>query len=93
MQVAVETITADEASSRGIFDWPVSRRGVSRYAWHYDATEVCYLTAGRARIETEDGTIEIEDGDLVTLPSGLDCTWDIREPVAKHYLVCNGTHP
>jgi len=24
-------------------------------------------------------------GDLVTFPRGLSCTWDIRNPVKKHY--------
>jgi len=87
MQIAVESISPDEASARGILGWPVSRRGIARYSWHYDSTEVCYLVGGRARIETEDGNVEVEGGDLVTLPAGLDCTWDIREPLAKHYRV------
>ncbi len=87
VQVAVEIISPQEAEERGILEWPVSRRGVSRYAWHYDATEVCYIAEGRARIETEDGSIEVEKGDLVTLPAGLECAWIIREPMAKHYLI------
>jgi uncharacterized protein len=85
MQIVVETLSPDEANERGILAWPVSRRGVSRYAWHYDTTETCYLVSGLARIETEDGNVEVEAGDLVTLPAGLDCVWDIREPIAKHY--------
>ncbi|MFP3875020.1 MAG: cupin domain-containing protein, partial [Thiohalophilus sp.] len=24
-------------------------------------------------------------GDLVTFPAGMSCTWEIREPVKKHY--------
>jgi uncharacterized cupin superfamily protein len=87
MQVIVESISPDDANERGILAWPVSRRGVSRYSWRYDATEVCYLVTGQARIETEDGNVEVESGDLITLPAGLECTWDIREPIAKHYRV------
>jgi uncharacterized protein len=87
MQIVVESISPDDAHQRGILDWPVSKRGVSRYSWHYDSAEICYLVSGAARIETEDGNVEIEVGDLVTLPAGLDCVWDIREPVAKHYQI------
>lgn len=90
MQVSVESISPDEARARGILQWPVSKRRVSRYSWHYDATEVCYLVSGQARIETEDGNVEVESGDLVTLPAGLDCVWDVREPLAKHYRVESG---
>lgn len=90
MQIVVETISPDEARERGILEWPVSRREVSRFTWHYDATEICYLVAGHARIETEDGNVEVETGDLVSLPAGLDCTWDIRELLVKHYLVETG---
>ena len=89
MQVVVESVSSGEANRRGILGWPVSRRGVSRFSWRYDSTEVCYLVDGHARIETEDGSIEVESGDLVTLPAGLECTWDIREPLAKHYQVGN----
>lgn len=91
MLITVETISARDADDRGITLWPVSRRGARRFRWHYDATEICYLASGRAMVETEDGTVEIERGDLVTLPSGLDCVWVIREPIVKHYRIVNGT--
>lgn len=91
MQIAVESISPDDAHDRGILAWPVSRRGVSRFTWHYDSTEYCYLVGGEARIETEDGNVEVESGDLVTLPAGLDCVWDVREPIVKHYRVDQGS--
>jgi hypothetical protein len=87
MTIQTETIGSDEAEKRGILSWPKSERGVSRFAWHYDATEVAYIEQGSARIETEDGNIEIEAGDLVTLPAGLECTWTIREPLIKRYQI------
>ena len=87
MQVTVETIEAEEAEARGVLEWPVSTRAVSRYPWHYDATEICYIAEGRARIETEDGNVEVEKGDLVTLPAGLKCAWVIQERVVKRYRI------
>jgi len=87
MRITSETIGAEEAQRRGVFDWPTSARLVSRYNWHYDAPETAYIEAGSARIETEDGNIEVEAGDLVTLPEDLDCTWIIREPIKKRYQI------
>ncbi|MFP4378749.1 MAG: cupin domain-containing protein [Spirochaetales bacterium] len=87
MTIQTETIGTDEAERRGILEWPRSERSVARFSWHYDATEVAYIEQGSARIETEDGNIEIESGDLVTLPAGLDCTWVIRETLIKRYKI------
>ncbi len=85
MQISVVALDSNTAREKGYFDWPTWERGVSRFAWHYDSVETCYLTQGKAVIETEDGNVEIEAGDFVTFPAGLDCVWDIREPVGKHY--------
>jgi hypothetical protein len=90
MRIHSESIGNSEAQRRGILEWPVSKREESRFAWHYDATEVAYVEQGSARIETEDGNIEIETGDLVTLPAELDCTWVIREPFVKRYRIISG---
>ena len=26
------------------------------------------------------------EGDLVTFPLGMECVWQVRKPVRKHYL-------
>ena len=85
MQVKVESLSMKDAEARGITAWPTWERGVSRFHWHYETTEECYVISGRARIETEDGNIEIEQHDFVSLPAGLDCVWDIQEPISKYY--------
>jgi uncharacterized cupin superfamily protein len=37
-------------------------------------------------VETPDGKkVEIGKGDFVTFPKGLDCVWDVKEPIRKHY--------
>jgi len=87
MRIEIESIGESEARRRGIFGWPSSTRPVSRYTWHYDAQETAYIEAGNARIETEDGNVEVEQGDLIILPSDLDCTWVIREPLTKRYQI------
>lgn len=85
MQISVVAMDSESAGSKGYLDWPTWERGVSRFPWHYDTIETCYIVRGRAVIETEDGKVEIEPGDLVTFPKGLDCVWNIREPLGKHY--------
>ena len=76
----------EELGKRGVASWPVWEKEVSRFDWHYDETEECYLLEGRVVVETEDGEkVEFGRGDFVTFPRGLSCTWDVKEPVKKHY--------
>jgi hypothetical protein len=30
--------------------------------------------------------VTVGEGDLVTFPEGMECTWKVREPVRKHWL-------
>ena len=83
--VKVEKLSKDILEDRGVFDWPIWRKGVSRFDWSYDTQEQCYFLEGRVTIETPDGKVEIKKGDFVTFPQGLKCVWNIHEPVKKHY--------
>lgn len=85
MQVKVERLSAQEATKRGVRDWPVWEKERSRFPWHYDQTEECYVLEGKVIVETEDGNVEFGAGAFVTFPKGLDCVWDIRKAVRKHY--------
>lgn len=87
MQIKVESLGDEAIERRGIRSWPIWERGVSRFSWKYDESEFCYLIEGQVRIETADGNIEVEAGDFVTFPAGLECTWDILKPVRKHYTL------
>jgi uncharacterized cupin superfamily protein len=72
--------------ARGVFTWPIWEKAVSRFDWHYDAAESCYLLAGEVIVTPAGGApVHIRTGDYVTFPAGLDCVWDIRVPVRKHY--------
>jgi hypothetical protein len=66
--------------------WPIWSKEVSVFPWSYDSTETCYLLAGEAIVTPDGGEpVQIGQGDLVTFPIGMACTWDIRRPVKKHY--------
>lgn len=70
----------------GVKRWPVWEKEVSVFPWHYDSTEICYLLEGEVVVTPQDGEpTRFGKGDLVTLREGLSCTWDIRQPVKKHY--------
>lgn len=85
MQVKVERLSREEANARGVRDWPIWEKDRSRFPWHYAQTEECYLLDGKVIVETEDGNVQFGAGDFVTFPKGLDCVWDIRKDVRKHY--------
>jgi uncharacterized cupin superfamily protein len=86
MKIDIQKPDKQDLEKRGVLSWPIWEKEVSRFDWHYDSIEECYLLAGRVVVETEDGgKVEFGKGDLVTFPRGLSCVWDIREPVRKHY--------
>jgi len=85
MEIKVEKPTQQFLEDRKVSSWGIWEKEVSRFDWHYDATEECYLLKGKVVVETKDGKVEFGSGDFVTFPKGLSCVWDIKEPVRKHY--------
>jgi uncharacterized cupin superfamily protein len=70
----------------GVRDWPTWSKEVSTFPWTYDSPETCYLLEGEVLVTPEGGEpVRVAQGDLVTFPAGLCCTWEIRHPVRKHY--------
>jgi len=86
MDIKIKKANVEDMEKEGVTTWPIWEKEVSRFDWHYDETEACYLLEGRVVVETDDGKkVEFGKGDFVTFPRGLSCTWDIKEPVKKHY--------
>jgi uncharacterized cupin superfamily protein len=86
MQIKVEKLDRKALESRGVFSWPIWEKGVSRFDWHYDGTERCYFLEGKVTVQMKPGgSVSFGKGDFVTFPKGLDCVWDIKEGVRKHY--------
>ena len=72
MKVEIQKLKDDELDKRNIKSWPIWEKEVSRFDWHYDQFEECYLLEGNAIVETDDGNkIEFGKGDFVTFPKGL----------------------
>jgi len=70
----------------GVYDWPIWNKEVSTFPWTYDQKETCYILEGEVVVTPEGGApVTIKESDLVIFPAGMSCTWEIREPVSKHY--------
>jgi len=86
MKIDIEKPTNKDFETKGVLSWPIWEKEISRFDWHYDSTEECFLLEGKVVVETEDGDqVAFEKGDFVTFPKGLSCIWDIKVPVRKHY--------
>jgi len=85
-KIKVEKLSEEKLKGLGVHSWPIWEKEVSRFDWHYDSTETCYILQGKVSVKTKDGeSISFGPGDFVTFPKGLSCAWDIKEPVRKHY--------
>ena len=72
--------------AKGVDDWGIWTKEVSKFPWTYDATETCYFLEGEVTVTPDGGPpVKMGKGDMVTFPRGMSCTWDIRKPVRKHY--------
>jgi len=86
MKIDVKKPGSGEIKDKGVFEWPIWEKEISKFDWHYDTDETCYLLEGRVEVTTPDGeTVRFGAGDMVHFPAGLSCAWDISEPVKKHY--------
>jgi len=86
MRIEIEKPKKEHLEQKDVSSWPIWEKGISRFDWHYDSIEECYLLEGEVVVETQDGKkVEFGKGDFVTFPKGLSCIWDIKQPVRKHY--------
>jgi uncharacterized protein len=70
----------------GVQGWPIWTKEVSEFDWSYDEPETCYFLEGDVVVTPDGGEpVRVGVGDLVTFPSGMSCTWDVKKPVRKHY--------
>ena len=70
----------------GVFSWPIWTKESSTFPWSYGEEETCYFLEGDVVVTPEGGEpVRVGKGDLVTFSAGMACTWEIREPVRKHY--------
>jgi hypothetical protein len=77
---------AAQLEALGVKSWPIWTKEVSEFPWTYDDAETCYFLEGDVVVTPAGGEpIAMGQGDLVTFPVGMNCTWNIRGEVKKHY--------
>jgi uncharacterized protein len=84
-RIFVEKPSAEQLKQLEVTSWPIWTKEVSTFDWHYSDREVCYFLEGDVIVKTTDGEVRVGKGDLVTFAKGLDCTWQVSQPVRKHY--------
>ena len=76
----------DLVIDQAMHEWPVWTCGVSRFPWTYTERETCLLLEGDVTVTSESGdAVRFGGGDLVVFAEGLSCTWEVHQPVRKHY--------
>jgi hypothetical protein len=70
----------------GVRSWPIWTKEPSTFPWTYDESETCYFLEGDVIVTPDSADpVRVGKGDLVTFPSGMSCTWEVRAAVRKHY--------
>ncbi|GMN25824.1 hypothetical protein TIFTF001_001075 [Ficus carica] len=84
--------SSSRLSELGINSWPKWGCPPGKYTLKFDALETCYLLKGKVKVypkgsssSSSDQFVEFGAGDLVIIPKGLSCTWDVLAAVDKHY--------
>ncbi|OIQ82084.1 cupin domain protein [mine drainage metagenome] len=70
----------------GVAKWPTWSKEVSVFPWHFHEQEIAWILEGECVITPEGGApVAFGKGDLVTFPVGMKCSWEVRQPLFKHY--------
>ena len=65
--------------------WPIWQCEASTFDWAYTEQETCLLLEGEVTVRDENDSVNFGAGDMVIFPEGLECTWQVKKPVKKHY--------
>ena len=87
--VAISVISqpnSEQLNQLGVFNWSIWEKEVSEFPWTYSDRETCYFLEGDVVVTPDGGeAVSMGQGDLVTFPKGMSCTWKINKAVKKHY--------
>ena len=70
----------------GVSKWPTWSKEVSVFPWVFPEQEIAYILEGECVITPEGGQpVSFGKGDLVTFPAGMKASWEVKQPLHKHY--------
>lgn len=85
-KIKVEKPSAEKLASLGVKSWPIWTKEVSEFPWSYSSQEIAYILEGEVTVIEKGGeAVSFGAGDLVTFPTGLSCTWQVKKALRKHY--------
>lgn len=87
-EITVEhNVSPAKLDTLAVDSWPIWSKEVSTFDWTYDQTEMCYILEGEVVVTPKGGDpVTITVGDLVSFPAGMECVWDIKSAIRKHYI-------
>jgi uncharacterized protein len=66
--------------------WPTWQKEVSTFDWTFHEQEIAYILEGECMITPTGGvSVSFGKGDLVTFPAGMTASWEVKQPLHKHY--------
>lgn len=74
-----------DEEARTCKNWPTWKCEPSTFDWAYTEKETCLVLEGKVTVTDGNNSVSFGPGDLVVFPEDLECTWDVHEPVTKHY--------
>ncbi len=81
----IEVRKPSEKERKEALAWPIWEKEVSSFPWRYEEKETCLILDGEVTVEAGNEKVSFKSGDYVIFPEGLDCTWNIKKAVRKHY--------
>ncbi|CAM8928795.1 unnamed protein product [Rhodiola kirilowii] len=88
LKITVEKNPSESRLSQlGIKSWPKWGCSPGTYPLKFDAEETCYMVRGKVKAYTKGSSeyVEFGAGDLVVIPKGMSCTWEVSVAVDKYY--------
>lgn len=66
--------------------WPTWQKEISVFPWTFPEQEIAYILEGECVITPTGGApVTFGKGDLVTFPAGMTASWEVKQPLHKHY--------
>jgi len=91
-QTPVNEITVEHNPAQSKLDamnvskWPTWKKETSTFEWTFPEQEIAYILDGECEVTTCCGNkATFSKGDLVTFPAGTKITWEVKQPLHKHY--------
>jgi uncharacterized protein len=76
----------DQLEQLNVAKWPIWMKETATFTAIYEEEELFYILDGEVLITPDVGEpVRFAEGDLVTLPVGLSCKWEVVRDVRKHF--------